>query len=103
MSVDLIKQAMMTGKDAIKDYEDPQPNKASTKERTEEQALTEGAEKVHVENNINALDEYLKSTGDTGHHNKAVIQQLFENGKPGHYIARTKTLLEKVGEVLARR
>jgi hypothetical protein len=95
-SIELIKQAM-------EDSKNPTPNEAKTKERREEEALSTGGEESNVRDGITALDAYLSSTGDTKRHNKAIISQLFENGQPGKYVARERTLVEKVAHVLGRK
>ena len=76
-------------------------NSAKTKERTPLEALSEGAEEAHVDGNVD-LDAYMADFGDASRHNKALIQSLFHHGRPGEYVARTKTLVEKTAEVLRK-
>lgn len=76
-------------------------NDPKTTERNPNEALSTGAEEAHVEGNVD-LDTYLADFGDASKHNKSLIQSLFRHGKPGDYVARTKTLIEKTAGILKK-
>lgn len=66
------------------------------------EALTQGAEKIHLEENYDLLRRTFDNMDAASKADKALIRQHFANGEPGKYVTRSKTLVEKVRDIAGR-
>jgi hypothetical protein len=77
--------------------EEPPKDQPGTSNRTPgSETLSTSAEQINLEDNLDLLSNAFSNFGEASRVSKATVSQLFQNGQPGKYIARTQTLLEKV-------
>lgn len=79
------------------------PDQPSTSGRTPGlETLTESAEAGALDENLTMLKRLFTNDGADRAADQELIAKSFVHGKPGQYVTRSKTLLEKVGSVLGR-
>ena len=74
----------------------PKDQPGTTNRRPDTETLSSSAEKINVEDNHDQLEKAFSNFASTSKTDKATVGQLFENGKPGKYVTRAQTLIEKV-------
>ena len=92
----------ITGKNGIdpgevlEERKEETPNVALTNGRSENEAFTSAVEKANVARNLDILEELFTNSGEAGRVDRATVKDLFEHGKPGQFVTRSRTLTEQV-------
>lgn len=79
---------------------DPSPNKASNPGRSDEhETFSENAEKATVTDGIEVLLNALANMGEARRVDQQTVSELFDHGKPGQYLTRSRTLAQQVKDL----
>jgi hypothetical protein len=74
----------------------PEDQPGTTARRHDTEVLSTSAEQINNEDNLDLLARSFNQFTEAKRTAQAIVSQNLDNGKPGSYVTRSKTLLEKV-------
>ncbi len=81
----------------------PVEGKAETTSRRDDiESLSSSAEKINNEDNLDMLARSFNQFAEAKRNAQEVVSENLDHGKPGEYVTRSKTLLDKVKGVTGR-
>jgi hypothetical protein len=99
----------MTGKDPLgmNTYrwgeKAPEDQPGTSGRRHDAETLSTSAEEINKEDNLDLLARSFNQFTEARRNAQSVVSQNLDHGKPGSYVTRSKTLLEKVQGTTGRR
>ena len=80
----------------------PDGKPGTTNRRPDIEALSTSAEAINLEDNQELLERSFSNFGEAKKVDQSTVRELLEAGKPGKYVTRTQTLMERVKGVTGR-